>query len=56
MDANKDLVRSQFESNAYPDYEAVLKRAGITVDAMEVEFDAAAPWATQRDALMQPGH
>jgi hypothetical protein len=51
-----DLVRSQFESNAYPDYEAVLRRAGITVDAMEVEFDSAAPWARQRDALMQPGH
>ena len=48
-----DLVRAQFESNGYPDYEAVFKRAGIKVEGMQVEFDAAAPWAAERDALMR---
>jgi predicted metalloprotease with PDZ domain len=51
-----DLVRAQFESNGYPDYEAVMKRAGVKVEVMEVEFDAAAPWAAERDALMRPAH
>ena len=51
-----DLVRAQFESNGYPDYEAVLKRAGIKVEGMDVEFDAAAPWAAERDAVMRAGH
>jgi predicted metalloprotease with PDZ domain len=51
-----DIVRAQFESNGYPDYEAVLKRAGIKVEGMDVEFDPAAPWAAERDAVMRTGH
>jgi hypothetical protein len=50
-----DLVRAQFESDAYPDYAAVLDRAGVKLDGPRVEFDASAPWAAERDALMQPG-
>ena len=49
-----DLVRAQFEGNAYPDYEATLARAGVKAGVMEVEFDASAPWADERDALMRP--
>ncbi len=49
-----DLVRAQFETDGFPDYEAVLARAGVKVDGMEVEFDALAPWAAERDALMRP--
>ena len=51
-----DLVRAQFESNGYPDYEAILQRAGIKVEGMQVEFDATAPWAAERDAVMRAGH
>ncbi|MBI3528937.1 MAG: hypothetical protein HY067_13325 [Betaproteobacteria bacterium] len=49
-----DLVRAQFEAEGFPDYEAVLARAGVKVNGVQVEFDASAPWAAERDALMQP--
>ena len=49
-----DLVRAQFESDGYPDYDAVLARAGVKLEGAQVEFDASAPWAAERDALMQP--
>jgi len=49
-----DLVRAQFESDGYPDYEAVLARAGVTFEGAQVQFDASAPWAAERDALMRP--
>lgn len=49
-----DLVRAQFEGGGYPDYGATLARAGVKVEAMEVQFDAAAPWAAESDALMRP--
>ena len=51
-----DLVRTQFEGDDYPDYEAVLARAGVKLEGARVEFDASAPWAAERDALMQSGH
>ena len=51
-----DLVRAQFESSGFPDYEALLQRAGVKVEGMEVKFDATAPWAAERDAVMRPGH
>lgn len=50
-----DLVRAQFEGDGFPDYEAVLARAGVKLDGAQVEFDASAPWAAERDALMQAG-
>jgi hypothetical protein len=49
-----DLVRAQFEAEGFPDYEAVLARAGVKVEGTQVEFNASAPWAAQRDALMRP--
>jgi hypothetical protein len=49
-----DLVRAQFEAEGFPDYEAVLVRAGVKVEGTQVEFNASAPWAAERDALMQP--
>lgn len=49
-----DLVRTQFEGDGYPDYEAVLARAGVKLEGARVEFDASAPWAAERDALMLP--
>jgi hypothetical protein len=49
-----DLVRIQFESDGYPDYETVFARAGVNLEGARVEFDAAAPWAAERDALMRP--
>jgi hypothetical protein len=49
-----DLVRAQFESEGYPDYEAVLARAGVKFEGAQVQFDASAPWAAERDALMRP--
>ncbi|MEO8158300.1 MAG: hypothetical protein ABI648_10935 [Betaproteobacteria bacterium] len=50
-----DLVRGQFEVDGYPDYEAVLTRAGVKFANAGVEFDDTAPWAAERDALMQAG-
>jgi predicted metalloprotease with PDZ domain len=49
-----DVVRIQFEGEGFPDYEAVLVRAGVKVEGARVEFDASAPWAAERDALMRP--
>ena len=49
-----DLVRAQFKAEGFPDYEAVLARAGVKVEGTKVEFDASAPWAAERDALMRP--
>ncbi len=50
-----DLVRAQFEGDGFPDYDAVLTRAGVQLEGARVEFDASAPWAAERDALMQSG-
>ncbi len=49
-----DVVRIQFEGEGFPDYEAVLVRAGVKVEGARVEFDASAPWAAEREALMRP--
>jgi hypothetical protein len=49
-----DLMRAQFEAEGFPDYEAVLARAGVKVEGTQVEFDATVPWAAERDALMRP--
>ncbi|MBC8006990.1 MAG: hypothetical protein H7X76_02970 [Prolixibacteraceae bacterium] len=49
-----ELVRTQFEGDNYPDYEAVMARAGVKFEGGRVEFDASAPWAAERDALMLP--
>lgn len=49
-----DLVRTQFAAEGFPDYEAVLARAGVKFDGPQVEFDDSAPWAAERDALMRP--
>jgi hypothetical protein len=48
-----DLVHAQFAIDGYPDYEAVLARAGVKLDGAQVELDASAPWAAERDALMR---
>jgi hypothetical protein len=49
-----DLVRARFEAEGFPDYEAELAHAGVEVDGTQEEFDASAPRAAERDALMQP--
>ena len=51
-----DLVRTQFSAEGFPDYETSLARAGVRFDGPQVEFDASAPWAAPRDALMRPAH
>jgi hypothetical protein len=48
-----DLVHAQFAAEGFPDYEAVLARAGVKVEGTQVQFDASAPWAAERDALMR---
>jgi hypothetical protein len=50
-----DLVRAQLASERYPDYEAVLTRAGVKLDGEKLELDASAPWAAERNVLMRPG-
>ncbi len=49
-----DLVRAQFAAEGFPDYETSLARAGVRFDGPQVEFDASAPWAAEREALMRP--
>jgi len=49
-----DLVQAQFASSGYPDYRAVLERAGVKVGGTQILLDASAPWAQERDALMGP--
>ena len=49
-----DVTRDQFEASGFPDYDALLARAGVKVEGARVQFDATAPWARERDALMQP--
>ena len=49
-----DLVRSQFDSDRYPDFESALTRAGVKLDGKKIELDASAPWAAERDAVMRP--
>ena len=49
-----ELVRAQFDAEGFPDYEALLARAGVKVEGTQVQFDASAPWAAERDALMRP--
>ena len=51
-----DRVRAQFEAEGFPDYAAALERAGIEFVDARVQFDASAPWAAARQALMQPAH
>jgi hypothetical protein len=51
-----DLVNMQFAGSGFPDYQAVLARAGVSYDGAQVRFDASAPWAQQREALMRPPH
>jgi hypothetical protein len=49
-----DIARSRLDKNEFPDFKAVLVRAGVTVANGEVVLDDAAPWAPARRALMRP--
>ena len=49
-----DVVREQFGSEEFPDFERVLVRAGVTVKDGEVVLDPAAPGAPFREAVMRP--
>lgn len=49
-----DIVRSRLDDPAFPDFKAVLVRAGVTVAGGEVQLDGAAPWAAPREALTRP--
>jgi hypothetical protein len=49
-----ELVRKRFEANDFPDFKAVLVRAGVTVVNGEVVLDSGAPAAAAREALMRP--
>jgi hypothetical protein len=52
----RDLVRIPSENAGFPDFETVLTRAGVSFDGTQVRFDASAPLAAERDALMSPAH
>ena len=49
-----DVTRDQFDAAGFPDYDALLARAGVKIEGVRVQFDATAPWARAREALMQP--
>jgi hypothetical protein len=49
-----DIVREQLDDIEFPDFKAVLVRAGVTVADGEVVLDDSAPWAAARQALMRP--
>jgi predicted metalloprotease with PDZ domain len=49
-----EVTRDQFDAAGFPDYDALLARAGVKVEGVRVQFDAAAPWAREREALMHP--
>ncbi|HEX7811922.1 MAG TPA: hypothetical protein VF460_08455 [Burkholderiales bacterium] len=48
-----DIVRDRLDDGEFPDFQAVLVRAGVTVVNGEVVLDPAAPWAAQRESLMR---
>ena len=48
-----DMVKAQFAAAGFPDYQALLARAGVSADGAHVRFDASAPWAPHREALMR---
>ena len=47
-----ELVRVRLDNSEFPDFKAVLVRAGVTVADGEVVLDDSAPWAAARRALM----
>src|SRR3954463_4099459 len=51
-----DIVRAQFAADRYPDYADIFARAGVNVAGTHVEFNASAPLAAEREALMRPGY
>jgi len=51
-----DIVRAQFAADRYPDYADLFARAGVKMAGTQVEFNASAPLAAEREALMQPGY
>lgn len=48
-----DIVREHLDDPEFPDFKALLVRAGVTVSDGEVMLDAAAPWAPLRESLMR---
>jgi hypothetical protein len=51
-----DIVRAQFAADRYPDYPDLFTLAGVNVAGTQVEFNASAPLAAEREALMRPGY
>lgn len=49
-----DLVREHLDDGEFPDFKAVLVRAGVTVADGEVVLDPTAPWSSLREGLMRP--
>lgn len=48
-----DIVREHLDDPGFPDFKALLVRAGVTVSDGEVVLDPAAPWAPLRESLMR---
>jgi hypothetical protein len=48
-----DIVRDRLDDPAFPDFKAVLVRAGVTVAGGEVQLNGAAPWAGPRSDLVR---
>ncbi len=48
-----DLWHQQIETGEFPDFETVLARAGVDVENGQVRFLPTAPWAAEREVLMQ---
>lgn len=49
-----EIVRRQFGAEGFPDYEALFARAGVDSTPAGVNYDASAPWAAAREAVMRP--
>ncbi|MEO8004084.1 MAG: hypothetical protein ABI771_04210 [Betaproteobacteria bacterium] len=48
-----EIVRRQFGAEGFPDYEAVFAQVGVGTTT-GVTYDASAPWAVEREAVMRP--
>ena len=49
-----EIVRRQFGAEGFPDYDALFARAGVGTTPTGMNYDAAAPWAAEREAVMRP--
>jgi hypothetical protein len=49
-----EIVRRQLGARGFPDYEGLFAQAGVLMTPPGVHYDAASPWAMEREAVMKP--